>query len=157
MTMLPLLRRRVDLLLGGALLTTGCALLEPDALTVVVSTEAVALASAEPAPIQVTATNHGDRTVRWGPGSSTCQLHLLVRLYGQEVYASTPRICTADYTTHRLEPGASRTESFHWAGWVQRGSSPELERLEPGTYELRGAAGQVAVSAPVVFELRYPD
>ncbi len=111
-----------------------------------------AVATAEqPALIEVTATNTGSRRLTYGSGSSTCRLHRLVRVDGTDRFAATERLCTADYRTHTLEPGASHTETLQWDGQVQIGA--EIVRLEPGEYEVRGAAGHKGRSAPVLIAL----
>ncbi len=145
----------VCLLLAGCLLVPGCTLLAPHGLLVeAVAVDAVA-APDNPAMVRVTATNTGSTTVTWGRGSSTCQLHLRVRIDGVEYFAPDGRVCTRDLRTHALGPGESRTEGIDWSGWIQRGEGPDTrERLAPGKYELLGAAGHVAHSAAMLIELR---
>lgn len=108
------------------------------------------------ATVRVTATNVGDARVTWGPGSSTCQFHLFVRVDGSDLFASTPRPCTRDSRTLRLSPGEARTETLEWKGIVQRGNS--LVPLEPGTYEVRATALDgnklIATSEPVTVMVR---
>jgi hypothetical protein len=135
------------------LLAGGCAsIVAPDELRVSIAAEDAVVAPGEPALIHVTATNAGERPVSWGPGSSNCQLHLLVRVEGGERFAPINRICTGDSRMYTLRPGESRTESMTWEGIVQQGDA--VVRLEPGTYEVRGAAGRFATSRPVPIEVR---
>lgn len=111
-----------------------------------------------PVAVRVTATNVGDARVTWGPGSSTCKFHLFVRADGTDLFASAfnGSICTADLSTHRLDPGQSRTETLEWTGLVQRGNS--LVPLDPGTYEVRAVALEgnkpTATSEPILVEVR---
>lgn len=152
MTCLHRLTRSPAALAG--LLTLGCAaLLSPRELRVDAVAINTAVTADDPATIQVTARNTGDRAVTWGPGSSTCWFHLLVRVDGKEHVAADGRICTADRARHVLAPGESRTETIPWAGTVHRSETP-MEPLEPGTYEVRGSAGSTAISPPVLIEVR---
>lgn len=104
----------------------------------------------DPALIEVTAQNTGDSRIQWGNGSSSCQLSLVVRVDGEDWRAIDRRGCTLDYAPQALGAGESRTETIPWGGEVLRkGSQGPVMRLEPGVYEVRGAAGDVASSAPV--------
>jgi hypothetical protein len=134
------------------LMTGGCAsILAPTGLHVTIAAEDAVVAPERPITIHVTATNVGDRSVTWGPGSSTCQLHLLVHVEQEEQFAPVRRVCTADSRMFRLHPGESRTEVIEWDGLVHQGG--ELVRLAPGTYDVRGAAGRFAVSEPRPIEV----
>jgi hypothetical protein len=132
--------------------TSGCALTAPESLHVVAVAENAVATPERPAVIAVTVTNEGNRRVTYGSGSSTCQLHLLVRVDGLHRFAATERICTADHRTHTLEPGASRMETLEWDGRAWIGN--EAVQLEPGDYEVRGAAGHKAMSEPLVITLQ---
>ena len=111
-----------------------------------------------PAKIRATGTNVGDARVTWGPGSSTCQFHLFVRVDGADLFASAfnGRACTADSRILGLAPGESRTEILEWTGLVQRGNS--VVPLEAGTYEVRATAREgstpIAASKPILVEVR---
>lgn len=132
---------------------SGCSsVFAPGELRVIVRLESSVASPAKPAAAHVTATNIGDGQVTWGPGSSTCQLHLLVRVDGTDFFAPVDRLCTADSRMYSLEPGESRTETLLWAGRVQRGNSVVF--LESGTYEVRGAAGRTAASEPAVIQVQ---
>jgi hypothetical protein len=147
--------RTVLTVLAVAIPLQGCALLAPTALEVTAEVERSEAAPDEPAIVRVTATNRGSRRVRWGEGSSTCQLWLVVRVDGVDRRAPMDRVCTMDLRPHTLEPGESRTEVVGWTGLVQIGHGPDaVHRLPAGEYEVRGAAGWVAASAPVIVTLR---
>jgi len=133
-------------------ITAGCALFSPQALHVEVAAEEAVASPEGPALVSVTATNLGDRRASWGHGSSTCQLALLVRVDGTDYYASPERVCTADSRLLSLESGQSRTEVLAWTGRAQIGQA--VIQLEPGEYELRGAAGHESTSAPILVTLR---
>jgi hypothetical protein len=135
-----------------AVIATGCGLVSPQALHVEAFAEQAVASPEAPALITVTATNVGESRVTWGPGSSTCQLGLIVRVGGGDHHATAERICTADTRTFVLEPGESRSEVLEWDGQAQ--VDGEVVRLEPGDYELRGVAPPVGTSAPVVITLR---
>jgi len=137
----------------SVLVAGGCAsVLAPSDLRVSIAVERAFVSPGSPTLIHVTATNAGERPVSWGPGSSSCQLHLVVRVDGQEQFAPSPRVCTADSRMYTLRPGESRTESLEWEGLVQRGTA--VVHLEPGTYEVRGAAGRLVMSETVLVEIR---
>jgi len=131
---------------------SGCALTAPEALHVEAVAENAVATPEQPAVIEVTVTNESHRRVTYGSGSSTCRLHLLVRVEGSDRFVATERICTADHRTHTLEPGASRTETLEWDGRAWIGN--EAVQLEPGQYEVRGGAGHKAMSAPVLITLQ---
>lgn len=101
---------------------------------------------ADPVQITVTATNTGDERVVWGQGSSGCQLSLRVRVDGASLQALEDRGCTDDFVEQGLDPGETRAEAILWGGSVLDGD--QVFALEPGTYEVRGAAGTVAFSPP---------
>jgi hypothetical protein len=96
-------------------------------------------------------------------GSSTCQFHLLVRVEGIDRFAVRDW-CTSDARTLLLRPGEERTEGITWDGRVAAPSDPAgvaaarvpIVRLAPGVYEVRAAAGAVAVSEPMLVEV-LPD
>lgn len=134
-----------------ALAAMACFLFDDGELQVTAAAEQAVASALNPVRVTVTATNAGDSRAMWGRGSSTCQLRLLVRIGTTDFPALVPRPCTADLVDHALDPGESRTETLRWAGGVIRGDS--LEVLEPGAYELRGAAGNVT-SEPIHIELR---
>lgn len=138
------------------LIIMGCsAIFAAGALRLTASADRSVASPENPAVIRVTAANVGSDRATWGSGSSTCQFHLLVRIDGVDLFAPSSRICTADLRTFSLKPGESRTEALDWAGQVKRElSSRATEWLEPGIYEVRGAAGEVAKSAPVLVEVR---
>lgn len=138
------------------LIIAGCsALFAAGALRLTASADRSVASPDDPALIRVTAANIGSDRATWGSGSSTCQLHLLVRIDGVDLFAPSSRICTADLRTFSLKPGESRTEVLNWAGQVKRDlSAGTTEWLEPGIYEVRGVAGDVAKSAPVLVEVR---
>jgi hypothetical protein len=102
--------------------------------------------AANPVEVTVVATNAGDERVVWGVGSSGCQLSLRVRLDGMNVLAVEDRGCTDDVVEQGLDPGQTRSEVIPWIGLVDDGDQTIL--LDPGTYEVRGAAGDVAFSQP---------
>jgi len=111
----------------------------------------------QPAVIAVTVTNVGRTRATWGPGSSTCQLFLAVRVDGEDLpLPGGGRVCTMDLRTYVLHPGDSRTEVLAWDGTVPRGDSGERTTLEPGVYEVRGLAQPTARSAPILVAVE-PD
>lgn len=132
-----------------------CSLLGSGSLVVVASAEELVAVPGEPVPITVTVSNVGDARAEWGQGSSTCQLALLVRVNGEDYLAPLIQaVCTMDLAPHGLGPGESRTEVLGWDGLIQREPGRDsIERLGPGTYEVRGAAGLVARSEPVMITL----
>jgi hypothetical protein len=133
------------------LVLVACSLFDGDDLDISVSAPGGVVSPGEALAVEVTAENRGDSRVTWGEGSSTCQLHLEVRLDGHDYLApAVPRICTADYVEMGLDPGQARTEVLSWAGYVLRDS---LELLLPGTYALRGAAGSDWKSPPIEVEI----
>ena len=147
------------LLLAGAVAGGACSsIVAGGELRIAVSADDAVASPTDPAAIRVTATNVGDGRVTWGPGSSTCQFHLFVRVDGADLFASAfnGRACTADSRTLRLAPRESRTETLEWTGLVQRGNSVVL--LEPGTYEVRATAREgntpIVISEPLLIEVR---
>ncbi len=80
----------VSFLLG--VLLAGCSLLASGELVVdaVIVGDSVATPD-DPVQLEVTARNVGERRASWGPGSSTCQLSLLVRVDGGNVRVSGVR------------------------------------------------------------------
>lgn len=127
---------------------SACASLGPDGLSMSVTVENAVASSEAPATIRVVASNVGLRRATWGPGSSTCQLLLQVRVEGAWRFATIEdRVCTMDMSTHVLEPGQSRVETVRWTGRVQLGDGP-IVALEPGTYQVRGVAPPSTVSVP---------
>lgn len=133
----------------------GCSPVGPSPLVVTLSAEDSVASPGEPILLLVTATNVGVTPVRWGPGSSTCQLGLQVRVDGTDVFAPPAHgVCTMDLVTHVLLPGQSRTEAIPWAGMAQLGDTlAPVVLLEPGAYELRGWAQPTRVSAPILVTL----
>jgi hypothetical protein len=132
--------------------TSACALTTPESLHAVAVAEIVVATPERPAVIEITVTNEGNRRATYGSGSSTCQLHLLVRVEGVDRFAATERMCTADHRTYTLEPGASRSETLAWDGRAWIGNA--AVQLEPGEFEVRGAAGHKAMSVPVIITLQ---
>lgn len=150
-----LTRSPLPLVAFGALALAACSLFAAGALHVTAAPDAFTTAPGEPVTIIVTAENTGDDRVEWGEGSSSCQLRLLVRVDGEDLVAPQSRACTDDLAPWTLGPGGSRTESFAWEGLVRRDErGGPIERLAPGTYELRGAAGSAAYSEAIRIELR---
>jgi len=131
-------------------LQTGCSFGDDNALDLTASASSAVLTLGEEVRITVTAVNRGSTRVSWGWGSSTCQLHFVVRLGARDYPAATNRICTADWVEAALNPGESRTEHVDWTGWVVRDSA---ELLPAGTYDIRGAAGKLWKSPPVALEV----
>jgi hypothetical protein len=96
--------------------------------------------ASDPVTVTVTAENLGDSRAVWGHGSGSCRLSLLVRVGATDLEAAPPRVCTMDYVEHGLDPGESRREVFVWSGEAVRDRS--VIQLDPGIYELLGAAGE---------------
>jgi hypothetical protein len=142
------------LLLPVATLASGCLILGPDALSMDAIVERGTVTADEPALVRVTARNDGYDRVQWGHGSSTCQLYLGVRVDTTWYAVVGHGICTMDYRAHYLDPGHSRTEVIGWDGRIWRDDA--FERVPPGSYEVRGAAGLVAASPPVTITVA-PD
>lgn len=148
------------LLLTGAMAGGACSsILSAGQLRMSASAADAVASSTHPLAVRVTATNVGDARVTWGPGSSTCQFHLFVRVDGADLVASAfhGRVCTLDLSTLSLAPGESRTETLEWTGLVQRGNT--VVPLEPGSYEVRATARDaanrpVATSEPIMIEVR---
>jgi hypothetical protein len=149
----------------GAVLMAGCSsLFGAGALIVEAEAERAVVAVTEPAVVRVTGRNVGNSRVIWSrSGSSTCQFHLLVRVEGIDRFAVRDW-CTSDARTLQLRPGEERTEGITWDGRVAAPSDPvgaaaarvPIVRLAPGVYEIRAAAGAVAVSEPMLVEV-LPD
>jgi len=137
--------------LVSVLAMVGCALTMPGFLKVTALAEKPIATFEEPALVRITATSVAERRFTFGEGSSTCQLHLLVRVDGIDRRAVDERLCTADTRTHSLQPGESRTELLPWSGRVQM--DDEIVDLHPGLYEVRGGAGFKGVSAPIAVML----
>ncbi|MDH3456278.1 MAG: hypothetical protein OER90_05500 [Gemmatimonadota bacterium] len=112
------------------------------ALTVSFSDEQVAADA--PVRITVTAMNLGDPVV-WGQGSSSCQLGAVVRVGSDDYPTDIGRGCTEDLVPQGLGRGESRTEWWEWNGVVVNGIA--LDTLMPGSYEIRGLAGDLERSA----------
>jgi hypothetical protein len=104
----------------------------------------------EPAFVGVEGRNLGNARADWGRGSSTCQFYLLVRTDAGDLVAPR-RECTSDHTRHVLRPGERRGEGIEWDGRVRFDGA--FTRLPAGTYEVRAAAGDLAVSGPVTIEV----
>ncbi|NIN98771.1 MAG: hypothetical protein GTN93_21200 [Anaerolineae bacterium] len=145
-------RLRVPLV-GAVLLILGCSLFEDEEnLEVRISASASVASPSDPVTLTVTAENRGGSRVLWGKGSSTCQLTTVVRVEGREYPApDITKVCTADLVEAGLDPGETRTEVFHWRGHATLPDTFGV--LLPGKYEVRGAAGNKARSAPVVIEV----
>jgi hypothetical protein len=144
------------LLVLTAVAVGACSPAEPQGLVVSAVAEDSVAAPGSPAVIRVTSTNTGDAEVSWGPGSSTCQLALLVHVDGTDLRAlDNVRACTRDLRTHSLAPGESHTETLRWSGGVSApdGVPPSDAVLEPGTYEVRGFAPPTEASPPVLITL----
>lgn len=139
-------------LIAAVALVSSCGLLAPGELVLEAELVDDSVASPqEPLFITATARNPGEGRVTWGPGSSSCQLHLVVRVDGIDRFVPiTGRVCTADLATHVLKPGERRTETLAWTGEAQMGEGLEsIELLPPGKYELRVYAIDGGKSAPV--------
>lgn len=124
-----------------------------EALYVSIEAEATEVTLGERVRFDVSAENVGSSPVQWGPGSSSCQLELRVRVDGEDRFAAVGPSgggpCTMDLSVHTLEPGESRTETVSWDGRAQPEPGERLEELAPGTYEVRGFARPVATSEPI--------
>ena len=128
-----------------------CSLFDDDDLRVTISTDEIVLSPGEELWISVTAENHGNTRISWGEGSTTCQLHLVVRFHSVDHVAPViGRLCTSDMREMALDPGETETDVLPWTGYIYRDS---LLLLPPGKYEIRGAAGDVAKSEPVEIEV----
>jgi hypothetical protein len=126
----------------------GCGLFDGDDLEVTLSADGSVTSETEPVTFTVTATNRGSDRVRWGRGSSSCQLGAVVRVgTRQEGALVNHGGCTDDLVDQALEPGESRTESFSWSGLIVEGG--DFAVLPAGAYQVRGAAGTAARSAPL--------
>ncbi len=110
------------------------------ALQVTATADRSFASASDPVTVRVTAENLGDSRSVWGHGSGSCQLALLVRVGATDLEAGSPRLCTMDYVEHGLDPGESRREVFVWSGEALRNRS--VIQLDPGIYELFGAAGE---------------
>ena len=136
----------------AVLIVGACSLFDDTNFEVTISASSSFTSPSEPVTLTVKAENRGGSRVVWGQGSSSCQLGSLVRVEGRDFPApDLIRPCTADLVDFGLDPGESQTESWNWAGYIVRGDSTQL--LPPGTYQVRGAAGNVAVSAPIDIEI----
>lgn len=133
-----------------ALLSGAC---DDTDLRVTVSADAGVTSEAEPVTLEVTAENLGGERVEWGRGSSSCQLGAVARTPDGFRPVADIRACTEDLVPQGLDPGGRRVESWLWDGGV-RNAANERVRLAPGTYEVRGAAGDLAFSSPIQIEVR---
>ncbi len=145
---LPLRIALYGLVIGFLAPGYGCGLFDNDDLGVTLSADGSVTSETEPVTLTVTATNRGSDRVSWGRGSSSCQLGAVVRVAGRQVEARVNHGgCTDDLVDQALEPGESRTESFTWNGLILEGD--DFAFLPAGAYQLRGAAGTAARSAPL--------
>lgn len=143
-----MVRGHFALVLSLAVVMAGaCSPFGSDQLELTVTVVQPFLAPDDPAIFEVTAVNRGIGRVTWGPGSSTCQLHLLVRVDEEDVGAAVDRACSLLPVTHSLDPGQARSEIIPWEGRIL--SSTGIVALEPGVYEVRAVARPVATSDPV--------
>ncbi|MGD2134504.1 MAG: hypothetical protein PVF27_00015 [Gemmatimonadales bacterium] len=92
-----------------------------------------------PITVTLTAMNHGD-AVAWGQGSSSCQLHAVVRVDGHE-YPVDLRACTDDLVLRGVAGGAMLTERFDWNG--EYVVSDAVGQLPAGRYRLYALAGNL--------------
>ena len=138
-------RSHPELLLAAALLaTTACSSLE---VTLTSSSEVTSPDA--PVMLTVTAENRGPVRVSWGEGSSSCQLGVVVRVEGRDFSAGAYRFCTTDFVKWELDAGESHTERLEWKGDYYREADFTFVIPPPGTYEVRGRAGDKAPSLPI--------
>lgn len=104
-----------------------------------------------PARMSVTARNTTSSRIDWGQGSGSCQLKAAARLDGTWVSVGTQGGCTKDLRQWWLDPGEFRTEVFNWDGLVVRWG--QAEQLPPGTYRVRGEAGDKGASASALITI----
>mgnify|MGYP001152457493 CR=1 FL=1 len=123
----------------------------PHEIAVFVTVQPETLAYGDKVTITVEARNSGDSPIEYGRGSSSCRLDAVVRVNDIDVPASVHRACLKDLGPWILAPGERRRERLFWTGAV---AAPDTTyRLQPNTYELRGAAGPF-LSEPVEVEVR---
>ena len=110
------------------------------------------LSASDPIEVKISIHNLTDRKIFWGSGSSSCIFHLLIVDDQKEYYAYFPRACTADYIQFYLRPRESRTSILKWSGKVSERGTRHIKRLQPGSYDMIGAAGRFR-SAPIAFTI----
>lgn len=115
---------------------------------------ALVVSPMEQAAFRVTALNRGEERVVWGMGSSSCQLGLTVQDQDGKRHDIDFRDCTADLVEQGLDPGASRTETFLWGGWIR--VDGQIQTLPSGEYRVRGVAGNREESAPILVTVSIP-
>ena len=108
---------------------------------VVISSEATPeiFAAGEDVRVTVFAKNRSGSALQFGIGSSSCQLAGAVRVAGEDAPMIIHRICLADMSPWRLDPGEERTETWTWKGTVRLDGAAQA--LPPGEYEVTGVAG----------------
>lgn len=111
-----------------------------DTLIVTISTDREVFAAGETIIVTVTAENQTESVIVYGHGSSSCSLHSVVNVNGQDYWMSADRVCTTDSVQHELGPGESKTERWNWYGnaFIEGQHHP----LPAGTYSIKGVAGK---------------
>ena len=123
---------------------------EYDTLIVTISTDQEVFAAGDTITVTVTAENRTESLIVYGQGSSSCSLHSVVNVEGQDYWMSTDRVCTTDFVPHELGPGESKTERWNWYGnaFIEGQHHP----LPAGTYSIKGVAGKF-IGQAVTIEL----
>lgn len=140
---------RLSVAMGCVAVIAGCAILGLDGgLEVAITLDVPEVSPSAPARMSVTARNTSSSRITWGQGSGGCQLTVAAQINGTWVSIDNQRGCTKDLTEQGLDPGKARTEVFSWDGHVVRAG--QTEQLPPGTYPVRGEAGDKGESPSVL-------
>ena len=144
---------RLAIAIGCASAIAGCAILGLDEnVEVTIALDVPEASPSAPARMSVTARNTSSSRIVWGQGSGSCQLNAAAQINGTWVPIGTQGGCTKDLRPQGLGPGEVRTEVFTWDGRVVRAG--QSEQLPPGTYRVRGEAGDKGASASGLVTIR---
>lgn len=124
---------------------------ESASLRITISSTGKTTSSLEKTQLNVTAENRGGRRAEWGVGSSSCQLESKVRVGGRLYLIAADRPCTDDISAQGLDAGTARTENLPWSGQIWK--SGNLVQLEPGSYEVYGAAGDFLSRTSILIDI----
>lgn len=145
---------RLAIAIGCVSAIAGCAILDLGGdLEVTITLDVPEASPGAPARMSVTARNTSSSRIVWGQGSGSCQLNAAAHVNGTWVPIDpVGGGCTKDVRQWGLDPGEFRTEVFNWDGRVVRGQ--QAEQLPPGTYPVRGEAGDKGASASALITIR---
>jgi len=144
---------RLAIAIGYLFAIAGCSILGLGGdLDVTIVLDVPEASPGAPARMSVTARNTSSSRIDWGQGSGSCQLNAAASVNGTWISIGSQGGCTKDLRQWSLDPGESRTEVFDWNGRVVRRG--QFEQLPPGTYHVRGEAGDKGSSASALITIR---